>query len=239
MTRRAALLFPAALGVSAAAHILLLFLLPYAPAQPAARPSALIPVSILERPPPTPPPPAAPRQLVVCVAPAVPRVEPAPVAAPEVQPVSPPAPQPEVAQSPLELATLEPAADQTAASSGWEPSTAGASSETGTKAGAAHGSLSAEIAATQAVLSSLRGRIAEKIRYQALARSRGWKGAVLLVAFSDNQGRLQHLVVRKSSGYSVLDQTAAALVRRVTPIGNPLGRSLSIEIPIVHELKEK
>lgn len=96
----------------------------------------------------------------------------------------------------------------------------------------------AETARYQELLEALRARIIDNIRYPPQARSRGWKGTVLLLASLDAQGRLQELTVQKSSGHSVLDQAAAALVRRVIPIGNPLGRPLAIEIPIVYELKD-
>ncbi len=66
MNRKGVLLFPAALGVSAAAHLLLLFLWPYSPARPAQQPPEPIPVRLLEAPRPAqrpaPPPPAAPRR---------------------------------------------------------------------------------------------------------------------------------------------------------------------------------
>jgi protein TonB len=96
-----------------------------------------------------------------------------------------------------------------------------------------------ETAGYRELLEALRAKIVDNIRYPPQARSRGWKGTVLLLASLDAQGRLRELTVRKSSGHSVLDQAAAALVRRVTPISNTLGRPLSIEIPIVYELKER
>jgi protein TonB len=99
--------------------------------------------------------------------------------------------------------------------------------------------LTREAAAGLQVLEALRGRIQHQIRYPALARARGWKGTVLLVARLDPRGRLQELVVEKSSGYAVLDTEATAVVRRVIPIENPLGLPLSIEIPSMYELKEK
>jgi protein TonB len=104
--------------------------------------------------------------------------------------------------------------------------------------GAASAALSAEVAAAQAVLASLRGRIVERIRYPTLARANGWKGTVLLEMLLDAEGRLQGLAVRRSSGYTVLDRAASALVRSITPVDNPLGRALRIEVPIVYELRE-
>jgi protein TonB len=275
--RGAAILFPAALAASAAAHLLLLFLLPYSPERLAAPAREIFPVGIVERPAPATPAPAseripaaAPEQPGARAAPSAPRVEPALVEAPELEPV-PPAPQPKPApqaeeqtpQSALELAPPEPAATQPAqpAETGGEPLAAvaaGANEAQRTPARAVTGSspaaapatvaaatqgtgtseLAAEVSATQAVLSNLRSRIAERIRYPGLARANGWKGTVLLEAMLDSQGRLEGLAVRRSSGYTVLDRAAAALVRSVTPVANPLGKPLRIEIPIVYELKD-
>ena len=258
-TRGVGVIFPAALVASAAAHLLLLFVLPYSPAQPVAPPPDIIPVGIVERPAPLPPPlpAAAPRQAAARATPPAPRVEPAPTLEPESQPVRPAAqPEPTAEESPppspLELMPPEPAAGQPetlAEAPSGETSAAGAAPAAAAGTGPAgavasappstgSSELAAEISATQAVLSSLRSRIAEKIRYPALARANGWKGTVLLEAMLDGQGRLQGLAVRRSSGYTVLDRAAASLVRSVTPVANPLGRPLRIEIPILYQLKD-
>jgi protein TonB len=117
------------------------------------------------------------------------------------------------------------------------PVSAPAGEPTGLAADSASGP-AAEIAATQAVLSSLRARIVEKKRYPALARANNWQGTVLLEVLLDGEGRLEGLAVRRSSGYTVLDRAAAALARSVTPVDNPLGRPLRIEVPIAYELKD-
>ena len=229
MKRRAGLLFPAALGISAAAHLLLLFLLPYSPSRPAEQPPEPIAVRLLEAPRPAPQP-TTPRPQPVRPKSESLASEQAPLPVPQPEP----APQP-AAESPLELAPPEPApATEPQESSGSQPATAGppASSALGTCA------VTAEIAATQAVLASLRARIVEKIRYPALARANGWKGTVLLELLLDERGLLQGLAVRRSSGYAVLDRAAAALLRSVTPVDNPLGRPLRIEVPIAYELKD-
>ena len=96
---------------------------------------------------------------------------------------------------------------------------------------------STEIAAYKVILSSLRDRIIKDIRYPPLARASGWKGTVVLAIRLDAAGNLLQSVVRQSSGYEVLDRAAAALIRKVTPVENPLGLPVSIEIPIVYELK--
>ena len=220
MSQRAGLLFPAALGVSAAAHLLMLFLWPYSPVRPARLPPEPIAVRLLQAP--RPAPLAAPKRQAVRPEPQIPAPEPAPL------PQQPePAPQPP-AEAPLELA---PPAPETAVSpqavEGESPATTDGST-----------SLAGEIAATQAVLVGLRARIAEKLRYPALARANNWQGKVLLQLALDQNGRLLGLAVRRSSGYAVLDRAAAAVLRSVTPVDNPLGRPLQLDFEIAYELKD-
>jgi len=50
--------------------------------------------------------------------------------------------------------------------------------------------------------------------YPMLARRRNYEGTVILDVFVDPQGRPLQVKLRQSSGYSVLDQSAAATVRR-------------------------
>jgi protein TonB len=224
MNHRAGLLFPAALGISAAAHLLMLFLWPYSPVRPAQLPPEPIAVRLLQTPRPASLPLADARRQTVRPEQRIPAAEPVP---PPQQPE--PTPQP-AAETPLELASPAPEV-------AFSPQTdeEGAPAAFGTDASA---SLAGEIAATQAVLASLRTRIVEKIRYPALARANGWKGTVLLELLLDERGLLQGLAVRRSSGYTVLDRAAAALMRSVTPVENPLGRPLRIEVPIAYELKD-
>jgi protein TonB len=234
MTRRAGLLFPAALSFSAVAHLLALFLWPYSPAPPALGQPEPIPVRLLAAP---RPPPQAARGSRAVRPETTPQFQPAP---------APREPEPETAASvsPLELAPPEPAAagatkqhtEEPAAQEG-PPGPVSVSTGLPAAAGAPRAP-AAEIAGTQAVLSSLRGRILEHIHYPALARANNWQGTVLLEMLLDGEGRLEGLAVRRSSGYTVLDRAAAALVRSVTPVENPLGRPLRIEVPIDYELKD-
>jgi protein TonB len=144
-------------------------------------------------------------------------------------------PQLEALESPLELAPPEAASGQAPQEeAGAEPAAVASQAGSGSDASIA---LAAEVAATQAVLYSLRARIVEKIRYPPLARANGWKGTVLVELLLDERGALEGLAVRRTSGYAVLDRAATALVRAVTPVNNPLGRPLRIEVPIAYELK--
>ena len=76
--------------------------------------------------------------------------------------------------------------------------------------------------ATRPSFRSCASRIVREIGYPALARARGWQGTVVLSVRLDSVGRLVQIVVRRSSGYEVLDRAAAALLRKVTPVSNPL-----------------
>jgi len=241
MNRTVGLLFPTALGLSAVMHLLALFLWPYSPAQPAQGQPEPIPVRLLEAPRLPPLPPAAPRRQAAPIPPAA-RPEPKPIPP---EPVPRPEPEPkaepetQAARAPLELAPPESAAaGEEMPNAGVQAESGLVSASVGQTVGNGASALAAEITATQAVLSSLRARIVEKIRYPPLARANGWKGTVLLELLLDESGRLQGLAVRRSSGYAVLDRAAAALVRSVTPVENLLGRPLRIEVPIAYELKD-
>jgi len=222
MSRGAGLLFPVALGVSAAAHLLALFLWPYSPPAPGQSPPQPIPVRLLETPPRSAPPPAPPARRVARPAPA-----------PE---VPEPEPEPATPEAPLELAPPQPAASEESVPQAQQPpGPAAAAVPAGTEGVSA---LAAEVAAAQAVLLSLRSRIVAKIRYPPLAQANGWKGTVLLEVLLDGEGRLQGLAVRRTSGYTVLDRAASALLRSLTPVDNPLGRPLRIQVPIAYEPRE-
>jgi protein TonB len=244
MKHSANALFYPAIGISAMAHLLLLLFLPYRPAQPSRSPvRELIPIRLFHTPPAarTPaiqqsaarvPATAAPLENKPPVIQQVPRIEEAP-------PVEE-GPLPEQA-APLALVeALSPASEAgaiTEQADGEGKAAPAAVQETAATRLVEVAEPSAEIAGYQAILSTLRGRIVESIRYPAIARASGWKGTVVLSVRLDAAGRLQETIVRRSSGYEVLDRAAAALLRKVTPVSNPLARPLSIEIPIAYELK--
>ena len=60
---------------------------------------------------------------------------------------------------------------------------------------------------------------------------------MVLAVRLDAAGNLVQSIVRRSSGYEVLDRAATTLVRKVTPVANPLGLPVTIDIPIVYELE--
>jgi protein TonB len=81
----------------------------------------------------------------------------------------------------------------------------------------------------------------EKPTYPELARRRGQEGLVQLLAHVDDRGTLTELAVKKSSGYSLLDEAAMKAVRkwRFRP-GISNGRPVrgSLLIPVEFRLKK-
>jgi len=237
MKQRAHALLPSAVAISAAAHVLLFLLVPYRPMQlPRTPTQVLIPVNLIEMLPVVSTPALTPSRRVQAEQPAV-------AEAPSVTEV-PPAEEPPLAEQ-TQVSTLEAASTPAAEpvvivdepGGGEQAAPASAPTVAQAPAAAVPAQPSAEIAAYKVILSSLRDRIIRDIRYPPLARASGWKGTVVLAIRLDAAGNLLQSVVRKSSGYEVLDRAASALIRKVTPVENPLGLPVSIEIPIVYELK--
>jgi protein TonB len=226
MKQRVGALLPSAVAISAAAHAVLLLLVPYHPLQLRQSPAqVVIPVNLIHVPP-------------------AERVLRWPVPAPAEKRNEAPSIQESPAETPAVPAQEGPRAEepliveqaQSSGAPGAEASAAGQTS-VDTHVPAEPAQPSVEVAAYGAILSSFRGRIVQEIRYPAIARSSGWEGTVVLAVRLDPAGNLIQSIVRQSSGYEVLDRAAAALIRKVTPIANPLALPVTIEIPIVYELK--
>jgi protein TonB len=244
MKRSTNALFYPAVGVSAMAHLLLLLLLPYRPAQPSRLPvRELIPIRLFQVPAAARAPATQPsriRQPATTIQeerepPAIQQVPPIEHASPVEEVPFPEQDVPLALEEASSPASTAKAITEQADGEGQAAPAAAQERAAVTRVEVAEPS--AEIAGYQAILSTLRGRIVGSIRYPPIARANGWKGTVVLFVRLDAAGRLQETIVRQSSGYEVLDRAAAALLRKVTPVFNPLGRPLSIEIPIAYELK--
>ena len=231
MKQRAGALLPISVAISVALNAMLLFLVPYHPLQARQAPARLvIPVNLLHIPLRAEPFQTAKRVVREdAPAPAEERTEAPSIVELPAETQEPPsleAPRAEV--SPIEEA-------QPSGASAVEASTALPASVV--EEPAVPIQVSAEIAAYKAILSSFRGRIVQEIRYPAIARASGWEGTVILAVRLDAAGNLVQSIVRRSSGYEVLDRAATTLIRKVTPVANPLGLPVTIDIPIAYELK--
>jgi periplasmic protein TonB len=228
MTARSNSLLLAAIAVSVGAHFLLLLLVPWKPVQPRAAPREIVPVRLIHVAPPVPSPlplervvrkPLPERETVTTE----PVVQPTPQ---EVRPEPEPATEVSVVQEEAALIETPPGPVAPPASP----------AEAREALPAAPRQPSAEVAAYHAILSELRERALAGIRYPAIARANGWKGTVVVALRLDGAGKLQQALVRQSSGYEVLDRAATALVRKITPVPNPLELPVSIEVPITYAL---
>jgi protein TonB len=232
MKQRAGGLLPVSVAISVAVNAMLLFLIPYRPLQPR-QPSArlVIPVSLIHVQPFIEPARVAERVVrKPAPAPVEERTEASSIGELPSEMQAPPSLEAPRAKEPLIAEAARPSGVPEAES----PAVTPAPVDDGAAAAAQAG---AEIAAYQAILSSFRGRIVQEIRYPVIARSSGWGGTVVLAVRLDAAGNLVQSIVRRSSGYEVLDRAATALIRKVTPVTNPLGLPVTIDIPIVYELK--
>lgn len=65
------------------------------------------------------------------------------------------------------------------------------------------------------ILSRIRGQLGKKFYYPALARRNGWQGKVLLDFMLAENGRIDDIRIKQSSGYTLLDRAAADALSKV------------------------
>lgn len=91
-------------------------------------------------------------------------------------------------------------------------------------------------------LDSLRARFIRSLEknkeYPYMARRRMQTGTVALSVTLDPSGGLQSVSVRRKSGFSQLDEAAAALVRKICPFAHQAGRAVTMDISINYDLKD-
>lgn len=88
--------------------------------------------------------------------------------------------------------------------------------------------------------SVLHERIQALRRYPAEARRQHWEGRVVVRAVVQEDGEVVDVQVVQSSGYSVLDEDALNVLRRVSPLRltQSLGRPrVAIHLPIRYQLQ--
>jgi TonB family protein len=79
-----------------------------------------------------------------------------------------------------------------------------------------------------------------RFKYPMLARKRGWQGEVLLDLDINRYGEIAHIVVRRSSGYQVLDHNAVRTFKMIGAVSPELKLELAKEhhlsIPVIYKL---
>ena len=78
--------------------------------------------------------------------------------------------------------------------------------------------------------------IAKYKKYPRIAQRRGWQGEVVLQVKLTGQGKLISKILRKSSGFRILDQEGLSMIDRAIPFPSPPsilnGRTFTILVPI-------
>jgi protein TonB len=96
------------------------------------------------------------------------------------------------------------------------------------------------------VMARIRARLlsdlARYFDYPAVARQRGWQGAVLVAFRVESDGRLDMIHVAHSSGYAVLDDSALNSLNRLGRLAEastwPNVRGMDMQLPVIYRLVE-
>lgn len=90
------------------------------------------------------------------------------------------------------------------------------------------------------VLTYLHTQFRVRFQYPLLARKRGWSGEVVIALNVNHHGLIDNIAVKKSSGYSLLDDNAVQTFRdigAVTPaIQSRIHREQQFSIPVIYTL---
>lgn len=87
---------------------------------------------------------------------------------------------------------------------------------------------------------ALQQRLNAAFKYPWLARKRGWQGNVLLSLRIEQNGHLSNIQVSKTSGYSVLDNSALESAHTIKNLPEAVellqGKTLILQIPVQYIL---
>lgn len=85
-------------------------------------------------------------------------------------------------------------------------------------------------------------RLSRHFTYPALARQRGWSGTVVLAFVVDADGRLNDIDIAQSSGFALLDRSAADDLRRLGRLDAAVpwlqGDAVAVTLPVEYRLLE-
>ena len=91
------------------------------------------------------------------------------------------------------------------------------------------------------ILGHIRQKLVQHFEYPRLARRRGWQGQVLLGFQIDHAGSIQHIHIKQSSGYAILDNSAIAALSKLGKVENSsiglVKQTWRLEIPIIYRLE--
>lgn len=86
------------------------------------------------------------------------------------------------------------------------------------------------------------GELSRYFTYPSLARQRGLSGTVVLAYRIESDGRLEDIMVARSSGYALLDRSAISDLGRVPPLTDAMPRlgGIAVEetVAVIYRLRE-
>jgi protein TonB len=82
----------------------------------------------------------------------------------------------------------------------------------------------------------IRDKILKKISYPTVARRMGWSGRVVVAFIICEDGHVEDISIRESSGFSILDQNAIMAVRESCPLPRPPVRT-ALVMQVLYQLK--
>ncbi|MDH5409024.1 MAG: energy transducer TonB [Gammaproteobacteria bacterium] len=89
------------------------------------------------------------------------------------------------------------------------------------------------------ILNQLKQKLAQHFVYPSLARKKGWQGRVLLVFLINDQGQIQQVKIKQSSGYALLDNSAVNALGKLgkIEIQQTLFKTKQFELPVIYQLQ--
>ena len=91
----------------------------------------------------------------------------------------------------------------------------------------------------QRVLSDLRLRLQQSLRYPEVARRKGIEGAVAVQFTMSTEGYAEDMVVSESSGSRILDRAALQSISKIFPYPDPPETPLHFTIPVAYRLTKQ
>ena len=79
--------------------------------------------------------------------------------------------------------------------------------------------------------------VQNNITYPYIARKMGWEGKVIISFVLTKDGKINFLVIEKSSGYDVLDKNAVETIKKVSRYFPLPPLDVKIKLPISYKLK--
>lgn len=89
------------------------------------------------------------------------------------------------------------------------------------------------------IIAQIKNKLNKSFYYPRLAQRKNWQGKVTLAFIVNTSGKISHIKITHSSGFSVLDNaalTAMSKIKYLTSIS--LNKEINIQLPVIYKLFE-